>query len=134
MYIYLYIYKKDKVTEGTSGLSCRGQVPLPRAVLEMPLTWSVTTSRNGPVAMRPAEDGAPLVAGARSCYSEPCSHRAAGATEPDVSAEFPALLGTADVNRWKLQGEKEEEGERGLVGESNRALENERIPLLCRLQ
>lgn len=25
---------------------------------------SVTTSRNGPVAMRPAEDGAPLVAGA----------------------------------------------------------------------
>lgn len=52
------------MTEGTSGLSCRGQVPLPRAVLEMPLNWSVTTSRNGPVAMRPAEDGAPLVAGA----------------------------------------------------------------------
>lgn len=120
MYIYLYIYKKDKVTEGTSGLSCRGQVPFPRAVLETPLPWSVTIWQNDPVVIRPAKDGAPPVAGTRACCSEPCSRSTAGATEPGVSAEFPALLGTADVNRWKLQGEKEEEGERGLVGESNR--------------
>ena len=28
-----------------------------------------------------------------------------------VSAEFPALPGTVDVNQWGLQGEKEEERE-----------------------
>lgn len=88
MYIYLYIYKKDKVTEGTSGLSCRGQVPFPRTVLEMPLTWSVTISQNDPAVMRPAEHRAALGAGTRSRCSEPCSHSTAAATEPEASAEF----------------------------------------------
>lgn len=44
MYIYLYIYKKDKVTEGTSGLYCHGQMTVPHTVLKTPLTQLVTSS------------------------------------------------------------------------------------------
>lgn len=40
----------------------------------------------------------------------PFSESAGGDADTIVPAEFLALLGTVDVNQWKLQGEKEEGG------------------------
>lgn len=61
MYIYLYIYKKDRVTEGTSGLYCHGQMTVPHTVLKTPLTQLVASSRN--LSYRDVPDGTPLVRG-----------------------------------------------------------------------
>lgn len=115
--MYIYIYKKDKETEGPSGFSCRGLVMLPRCCDQLspcPVTPCSSWGRDVPWP--------PCALLWQRCWCHRRGLSSVSCTARDCDHE---LLGTPG----------REGGETGLVeGRAIQPLKDQHIPLLCRLQ